>query len=199
LRDIIKMIVVLTVIALVMGSVLSVMEGALRGPIEYSKLKFVKGPAILAVFTGYENDPLMDVKKGIVLEEKPDSKVVKSIFPAKKNGKAFAVAFEVTGKGYGGLIGIMIGVDLKTGHLTGMRVMTHSETPGLGAKSTEPEFYEQFSGLEPKHVALSAKGGKINAISGATNTSTGVVEGVKDGLKLYARAKDRIIAAIGSP
>jgi electron transport complex protein RnfG len=92
----------------------------------------------------------------------------------------------------------MIGVDLKTGHLTGMRVMTHIETPGLGARSTESAFYEQFSGLETKDIALSDKGGKINAITGATNTSTGVVEAVKKGLELFARTKDKIVNAVGA-
>jgi electron transport complex protein RnfG len=198
LRDMIRMIVVLTVIATVMGTLLSVMKDLLAAQIEYSTIKFVKGPAVLAVFTGYENDPLRDVTKKVVLEEKDGSKVIKSLFPAKRNGKSFAVAFEVTGKGYGGYIGIMMGVDLKTGHLTGMRVMTHLETPGLGARSAEPEFYKQFFGLELKDVALSAEGGKINAITGATNTSTGVVQAVKEGLELFDRTKEKIISSVGS-
>jgi electron transport complex protein RnfG len=191
------MIVVLTVIALVMGSTLSILKNVLNEPIEYSRLKFVKGPAVMAVFSGYDNDPLKDVKKGVLLEKPAGAQVVKSLFPARKTGKCFAVAFEVTGKGYGGLIGIMIGVDLKTGHLTGIRVMTHSETPGLGARATESAFYEQFGNLAPKDVALSSKGGKINAISGATNTSRGVVEAVKEGLKLFAHSKDKITRTVG--
>lgn len=198
MRDIAKMIVVLTVIATVMGSILSIMESGFRDAIEYSKLKFVKGPAILAVFSGYDNDPVKDVKKDVVLEEGGGSNVVKSLFPAKKNGKVFAVAFELVGKGYNGKIGVMIGVDLKTGHLTGMRVTTHVETPGLGARATEPEFYKQFTGLAPKDVDLSAKGGKIDAISGATNTSRGVVEAVKAGLKLFEQNKKKIESTIGA-
>jgi electron transport complex protein RnfG len=196
-REIAKMIVVLTLIALVMGSILSVMKNVLDEPIEYSRLKFVKGPAVMAVFSGYDNDPLKDVKKGVLLEQPAGSEVLKSLFPAKKQGKCFAVAFEVTGKGFNGLISIMMGIDLKTGHLTGIRVMTHSETPGLGARATEPPFYKQFTNLAPKDVALSSKGGKINAISGATNTSRGVVEAVKAGLELFARSKDRITKAVG--
>ncbi len=197
MRDMARMIVVLTLIALVMGSILSVMKNVLDEPIEYSKLKFVKGPAVMAVFSGYDNDPLKDVKKGVPLKQPAGPEVLKSLFPARKEGKCFAVAFEVTGKGYGGLISIMMGIDLKTGHLTGIRVMTHSETPGLGARATEPPFYKQFTNLAPKDVALSSKGGKINAISGATNTSRGVVEAVKEGLELFARSKDRITKAVG--
>jgi electron transport complex protein RnfG len=196
-REIARMIVVLTLIALIMGSILSVMNNVLQEPIEYSRLKFVKGPAVMAVFSGYDNDPLKDVKRGVLLEEPAGQEVSKSLFPAKREGKCFAVAFEVTGKGYNGLISIMMGINLKTGHLTGIRVMTHSETPGLGARATEPPFYKQFMNLTPKDVALSSKGGKINAISGATNTSRGVVEAVKEGLELFAGSKDRITRAVG--
>lgn len=198
MREIIKMIVVLTVIATVMGATLSLVESVTRKPIEYSKLKFVKGPAVLSVLTNYDNDPILDYKKDVTLEEKGEGKITKSLFPAKKNGKSFAVAFEVTGEGYHGPLGIMIGIDLKTGHLTGMRVITHSETPGLGARAVEPGFYKQFSTLGIKDVALSGKGGKINAISGATMTSNGVIDAVRKGLELFARDKDRILGAVGA-
>jgi len=192
------MIVVLTVIATAMGTTLSLVESFTREPIAYSKLKFVKGPAVLAVLADYDNDPIKDYKKDVLLEEKPEGKITKSIFPAKKNGKPVAIAFEVTGQGYGGPIGIMIGVNLETGKLTGMRVMTHSETPGLGARSVQPEFFEQFAGLGTEDAALSSKGGKINAISGATITSTGVASAVKEALDLYSRSRDKINAAVGA-
>lgn len=192
------MIVVLTAISTIMGVTLSLVEGITREPIKFSKLKFVKGPAVIAALPDCDNDPIKDYREDLLLEEKDGEKVIKSIFPAKKNGKCFAVAFEVTGEGFGGPIGIMMGVDLKTGQLTGMRVMTHSETPGLGARAVEPAFYEQFSGLGLKEVAFSDKGGKINAISGATITSQGVVEAIRKGLELFARTKDKIITVFGT-
>ena len=188
------MIVVLTIIAAVMGTALSLVERITREPIEYSKLRFVKGPAVLSVFTDYDNDPIKDFKKDLML----DQNITKSIFPAKKGGKCFAIAFEVTGEGYGGSLGIMIGIDLKSGDLTGMRVMTHSETPGLGARATEPAFYKQFSGLGIQDVALSDEGGKINAISGASITSQGVVEAIKEGLSLFDRNREKIMSAFES-
>lgn len=197
LRDIIKMIVVLTVISTVMGTTLSIVESVTREPIAYSRLKFVKGPAVLAVLGNCENDPIKDYQKDMVVEDKPGLKATKSIFPAKKNGQAFAVAFEVTGHGYGGDIGIMVGIDLKTDRLTGMRIMTHSETPGLGARSVQPEFYNQFNSLGIEDADLTSKGGSINAISGATITSKGVADAVKEALDLFAQNKERIISAVG--
>ena len=192
--DIIKMIIVLTATATIIGTVLSFMERTLKEPIEYSTLKFVKGPAVLSVLANCENDPLKDLRD-VNLIEKSGLNVVKRIFPAKRNGKIFAVAFEVLGKGYGGVMAIMIGINLRTGQLTGMRVMTHSETPGLGARCTEPLFYEQFSGLGIKDTALKEKGGKIDAISGATNTSQSVVESIKKALELLTQNKEKIIGS----
>ena len=198
MREMIKMIVVLTAISIISGGALAFLERTTREPIEYQKLKFVKGPAVLAVLTGYDNDPIKDYRKDVVLEERDGVVTRKSIFPGKKGGKCFAVAFEVTGQGYGGPIGVIIGIDLKTGHLTGKRVTTHSETPGLGARSVEPGFYEQFVGLAPAGVALMDKGGKINAISGATTTTRGVLKAVRKGMELFSRTRDKIIGACQS-
>ncbi len=71
--------------------------------------------------------------------------------------------------------------------------MTRSEAPGLGARCTERLFYEQFSGLGIKDTALKEKGGKIDAISGATNTSQSVVESIKKALELFTQNKEKII------
>ncbi len=195
MREMVRMIIVLTAISIVSGGSLAFLERITKTPIEYQKLKFVKGPAVLAVLSGYDNDPIKDYRKDVVFEEKDGAVIRKSIFPAKRRGKCFAVAFEVTGQGFGGPIGVMMGVDLKTGHLTGERVTTHSETPGLGARAVEPQFYKQFAGLAPGEVAMSDKGGKINAISGATTTTRGVLNAVRKGLELYSRNKDKIIEA----
>lgn len=192
MREMAKMVIVLSVIGTMMGLTLSFMERITKKPIEYSRLRFVKGPAVLSVFSGYENDPIRDYKKDQALA----GNIIKSLFPAKKEGKYFAVAFEVEGKGYHGEIGIMMGIDIRSGHLTGVRVMTHTETPGLGARVTEPAFYEQFSGLGMNDVALSAKGGNINAITGATKSSQGVAGAVKGGLELFETNKDRILRLI---
>ena len=74
--------------------------------------------------------------------------------------------------------------------------MTHTETPGLGARATEPEFYEQFAGIGSQNLALADQGGKVNAISGATITSQGVVAGVREGLQLFKRSKEKIETAL---
>lgn len=198
MREIVKMMIVLTAISIFSGVTLAFFERKTREPIEYQRLRFIKGPAVLAVLSNYDNDPIKDHKKNVALKESEDLITQKSIFPAKKNGKCFAIAYEVMGEGYHGTVGIMVGIDIKSGNLIGMRVMTHTETPGLGARIVEPAFYEQFAGLGIQDLALSNKGGEINAVSGATISSQGVVEAVKKGLELFTRTKTEITKALES-
>ncbi|MBQ7150669.1 MAG: RnfABCDGE type electron transport complex subunit G [Synergistaceae bacterium] len=89
--------------------------------------------------------------------------------------------FTVNSKGYGGEIQFIVGVT-KDGTVKAINILNHSETPGLGAKSTEPEFYGQFadkSSLPLKVVKGAANNpDEIAAISGATITSNAVTTGV---------------------
>ena len=53
------------------------------------------------------------------------------------------------------------------------------ETPGLGAKIAEEGFRSQFNNLTVDEIALSSEGGKVDAITGATQSSIALTEGVR--------------------
>ena len=82
-------------------------------------------------------------------------------------------------KGYGGDISIMTGVDSE-GKVTGINILSHSETAGLGAKATEPSFKDMFIGLVEGITVSKDKAGEnsIDALTGATITSRAVVNAV---------------------
>ena len=85
--------------------------------------------------------------------------------------------------GYGGEISMMVGVDndLK---VTGISIISQSETAGLGAKCTEKEWQDQFIG-KTENITVSKNGAKdneIDAISSATITSKAVTKGVNDAI-----------------
>ena len=86
----------------------------------------------------------------------------------------------VVTKGYGGAIEITVGVD-SAGVVTGVSVggSSFSETAGLGARSKEPWFGEQFIG-QASPIALSKDGGAIDAITSATITSRAVTSAVNN-------------------
>ena len=85
----------------------------------------------------------------------------------------------------------MLTVGIKSdGTVSGVSIGSHEETAGLGAKATEPEFYEQFAG-KPADGSLSViKNGtagesEILAISGATITSKGITDAVNTAVGCY--------------
>lgn len=86
--------------------------------------------------------------------------------------------------GFGGAVNTMVGIDAE-GVITGLRVTGHSETPGLGAKSTEPTFYEQFAGKSGS-VAVTKDGGEIVPITSSTITSRAVCAGAQEALDWVA-------------
>jgi electron transport complex protein RnfG len=63
--------------------------------------------------------------------------------------------------------------------VTGVKIMSHAETPGLGAKIVESAFIDQFKGVPQSDLMLSKKGGAIDAITGATVSSQAVIDGIQ--------------------
>ena len=95
------------------------------------------------------------------------------------NGETKGYTAQVTVKGYGGEIEIVVGVDndgAKAAFMAGTTVggANFSETAGLGAKTKEPAFTEQFKGLS---APLTLKG-NVDSVSGASVSSGAVVNGV---------------------
>ena len=100
------------------------------------------------------------------------------IYMIYSNGAEIGFAFLAEGKGYGGLINILVGFENKT-TIKGVTIVSHLESPGLGARITESVFTDQFAGVNIADVALSLKGGEIDAITGATKSSRAVVNAIR--------------------
>jgi electron transport complex protein RnfG len=96
-------------------------------------------------------------------------------------GKIAGYTFKLTGKGFGGSLEIIAGINAK-GTLEGIRILRHKETPGLGAEAQKPDFYEQFSG-KPVSEPLGDK--DIDAITGATITSKAVTNTVNSAIEYF--------------
>lgn len=99
---------------------------------------------------------------------------------------AAGYAVEVKPAGFGGEIDLMVGVD-REGCITGISVVKHTETAGLGAVAAEQTskgaaFRDQFAGMSGT-LAVTKDGGEVDAISGATVTSRAVTAGVNAALE----------------
>jgi Na+-translocating ferredoxin:NAD+ oxidoreductase subunit G len=189
MNEMVKMIVVLTVLSAFSGGLLAGLRNSTAAQIENQKLQFVKGPAIKKILEGATNDPIADRFKI------KDGKTEISFFVGKFNGKADTVAFESFGKGFGGEIGLMVGVNVQKNDIVGVGVTTHSETPGLGARAKDDlKFTSQFKGFSmAEPIKVTNDGGKVNALSGATITSRAVCAAATDAEKTYEKLKPQII------
>jgi electron transport complex protein RnfG len=106
-----------------------------------------------------------------------------------EDGKRLAgYCLTVTPKGYGGPLEIVVGIT-ETGKLRAIRVLSHSETPGLGAKAPLPAFSGQYENREAEGLILvkgaPSKDDEVQAISGATITSSAVTCGVNAALDYW--------------
>jgi electron transport complex protein RnfG len=188
MREMIKMVVVLTILSFFSGGVLAYLRNSTQERIDNQVLEFVKGPAVRTLFEGAGNNPIADrftIK---------DGDVERTFFVGVFDGEPRGIAFETSGKGYGGDVGLMVGVNVKDDNLMGVGVTTHAETPGMGAKAkSDPSFVAQFEDLglgEPFKVT--ADGGSINALSGATITSRAVAAAATDAGEIYRKLKSQI-------
>jgi electron transport complex protein RnfG len=191
LKLLLRLTAVLTGFCVVASFLLAMIKEGTKDQIEYQQLKALVAPAVKVVLPPSENDPIADRVK-IALGEGKKAKVL-TVFPAKKGGKLFALAYSRAGAGHGGPVEVLVGMTIE-GEILGIKVVKHTETPGIGNKATDSlDFLNQFKGktLSSK-IALSGAGGEIEAISGATESSTAVTAGVAKVMKVFPIIKKQV-------
>ncbi len=97
---------------------------------------------------------------------------VHGLFEVSRGGELLGYCVNVATLGFGGEIEMMIAVDMST-RIAGIKIVTMSETPGLGTRISENSFISQFVGYGSAIIW----GDGIDAISGSTISSEAVREG----------------------
>lgn len=113
-----------------------------------------------------------------------------------------AALFVVTARdGFSGPIRILLGVDA-AGMVTGVRVLQHRETPGLGDKieASRSDWVYQFDGRsmgDPQVSGWSLKtdGGEFDQLTGASITPRAVIAAIRETLIYYDTNRDYVFAA----
>ena len=110
-------------------------------------------------------------------------------------------AIESVTTGFGGPIDLMVGFS-SAGEIYSTAVISHSETPGLGAKMTDDESYfrTQFVGKNPSeyNLAVSKDGGDVDAITASTITSRAFTQAVAKAYNVYLAAVGAYSDAVSS-
>ena len=106
-------------------------------------------------------------------------------------GGVVGYAIRVTsGDGFDGDITLVVGVDPE-GVVNGIAFTELNETPGMGMRCAEPAFKDQFNGRNVKTFRLNKAGASdnsadgIDAVSGASISSSAVVNAVNAGLDFF--------------
>ena len=118
---------------------------------------------------------------------------------ARRDGTVQAALFQTAGRGYAGEIRLLMAVD-RDGRILGVRVLKHSETPGLGDKieiAKDPwitSFEGRSLGDPPRERwGVRKDRGVFDQFSGATITPRAVVWAVRDGLDFFAAHRADIL------
>lgn len=113
-----------------------------------------------------------------------DPAMADDMYAAWQGGVLAGYCVEVTAQGFGGPMELMVGVSAQ-GAVTGVAIVSHHESPGLGDGVEDPAFLERFldrSGI----VGIGEGSNGVAAVSGATTSSRAVAWGVNQALAAVA-------------
>lgn len=134
--------------------------------------------------------------------EIPEKDGNQEVFLAMQGQTVTAVAYSrITREGYGGPIRLLLGV-AADGTLLGVRVLSHSETPGLGDKieASKSDWILEFSGLSLTNPpagqwAVKKDGGHFDQFTGATITPRALVNEISNGLMFFENNRITLLQA----
>lgn len=125
------------------------------------------------------------------------------VYRVYADGQPVAALFVVDARGgFVGPIRLLVGIDA-SGSVTGVRVLEHRETPGLGdgIDPNKSDWALQFTGhsLEdpaPPGWAIRRDGGEFDQLTGASITPRAVIRGVKETLQYFDEHRDSVFAMV---
>lgn len=179
MKDIFRLGAILFVICAVASLMLSLTNNITAPVIEQRNIQANNESRQEVLQAAEEFSEVKDVK-GELIEE---------VYQGTKGGEVVGYTIKTTPKGYGGKVEVMVGIS-NDGKISGVKIGNHSETPGLGSKSEEPAFKDQYNGKSADKPLMVVKGkvsneNEIAAISGATITSNAVTSGVNAAMNVY--------------
>ena len=194
MNTILKNTISITVITLVAGLALGVVQDITAGPIaaqaEKSKEEAYKTVfENAAAFSEYSLDDKGQAEDlvGYLNDNGFSAQTIDEIMVAEDaSGETLGYAFTITdSEGYGGDIQFTMGVQ-NDGTLNGISILSISETAGLGMKATTDDFKKQLKDKNVEKFTYTKTGAssddEIDAISGATITTNAMTNGVNAGL-----------------
>ena len=159
-----NMVLCLSLTCLVCSGLLGGVYALTKEPIEKTNAKLLEASVAKVLPEGGEISAAQPLEVGGQASE---------YYTLTKDGQVAAYAVRSTTSGFGGALTLMVGITAD-GLVYNTSVLSHSETPGLGAKcTTDAAFMEQWKGFDPATKVCKVKKdqGSIDAITASTITS----------------------------
>ena len=181
-------------------------------------MKHIIKPALILFFIAAFMTTLLGIVRSLTLEpiainkKKAQVTAMKSVFPSATNFaeiecpytgnitgiyesfsgiESIGYAIELEVEGYSGKINLILGISKIDNTISGMRILKHSETPGLGALAVTEKFYKRYenkNAVQLNVVRNSPGENDIEALTGATITTKAVTAAVNEAVKWYNEA-----------
>lgn len=187
-----NMIISLGVITIIASALLAWANSVTAEPIEQAA-KQTRVDAIKDVLPAFDNDPLAQAVEVNLLGE-PNAPFI--VYPAYEGDTFVGAAVEgYTMNGFSGEVKVMYGFNAE-GVVSGYQVLSHAETPGLGAKMNEwfrmEEGNRSVIGKDPAvvNMTVAKDGGAIDAITAATISSRAFLGALRDCYQAFVTYKN---------
>ncbi|NLJ98987.1 MAG: RnfABCDGE type electron transport complex subunit G [Tissierellia bacterium] len=135
-----------------------------------------------------DGEKFEELEEGKAKEIVDENSKITEIFEGYKGDELVGYTIKIKTNGYGGEIEFMTGISTE-GKITGIKVLNHGETPGLGANATKAYFTDSFKNKPVDKEVAAEKDptgdNEVQAITSATVTTDAVVEGVNIAREAY--------------
>lgn len=158
--------------------------------------------SLAPVLEGVEYDGKLSESTIVIAEpnELPGNEPV-TVYRVFADERPVAALFVVNARGgFAGSIRLLIGI-AANGSITGVRVLDHRETPGLGdlIESSKSDWILQFAGRSladppPPSWAIKRDGGEFDQLTGASITPRAVIRGIRDTLEYFGENREIVFA-----
>ena len=194
-----RALVVLIAVAALAGALLAGLDSATRERISTNEARRLIMSIEAVLPPGFDNEPHRDQALGSAPEALGTDEAL-PVFRARRGGEPAGLAMTVVAPdGYVDSIRLLIGLDAND-TVTGVRAISHSETPGLGdgIDVDRSDWILAFNGRRADGAAselgLRRNGGEFDQLTGATITSRAVLNAVRRALRFYALNRTELYA-----
>lgn len=185
MKDMMRMGSFLFIIAGIAGVLLAFTESLTSPLIGENRIKMLEAA---------RREVLPDAKSFLPVEFKAENGTVTNYVAGfNEAGELTGIVLNAAPKGYAGPIEMVLGLN-SNGKISGVKILSQKETPGLGTKLAAASFLEPFNKIarEKENPVFLVKqdGGDIDAITAATISSRAFCAGVREAISAFDKVKN---------